>query len=45
MFEGTNLFNQNLTSWDVENVENCKDFATNSDLSEENIPNFVNCKL
>ena len=43
MFEWTKSFNQPLNNWNVSNVVDCGDFATDSSLSEENMPKFTNC--
>jgi surface protein len=43
MFYKAENFNQNISNWDVSNVVDCGDFATDSSLSEENMPKFTNC--
>ena len=36
-------FNQDISSWSVDNVTNCEGFRTSAPLTEENTPNFTNC--
>jgi len=43
MFTGTTLFNQDLSSWDVEVVTNCVTFSDNTPSWTLPRPNFTNC--
>jgi len=43
MFSGTTNFNQNLSSWNVDNVISCSGFSTDSTQWTEPKPNFSNC--
>jgi len=43
MFSGTTNFNQNLSSWNVDNVISCSDFSIDSPQWSEPKPNFSNC--
>jgi len=40
MFEGTTSFNQNISSWNVDNVTEFQYFNRNSALTTGNSPNF-----
>jgi len=39
-FQNAYAFNQDISGWDVSSVTNDTDFATDSALSTENIPDF-----
>jgi len=39
----TTPFNQDISSWSVDNVTNCTSFSDNCPLTEANTPNFTNC--
>ena len=43
MFENATSFNQDISSWNVDNVTVCTSFSTDAPLTEENTPNFTNC--
>jgi len=36
-------FNQDISSWSVDNVTNCYQFREGALLTEANTPNFTNC--
>jgi len=43
MFYGAEAFNQDISSWDVDNVTNCALFSTGATAWTEPKPNFTNC--
>jgi len=43
IFYGAASFNQDLTSWEVEQVINCSDFENNASWPEDMEPNFTSC--
>ncbi len=45
MFSSACAFNQDLSSWDVENVTDCSDWCECEEggLDTWNLPNFTNC--
>jgi hypothetical protein len=43
MFADAIVFNQDLSSWSVDNVTNCDGFSLYAPLTEANTPNFTNC--
>jgi len=43
MFASAYTFNQDISSWSVNNVTACVAFSVNSPLTEANTPNFTNC--
>jgi surface protein len=43
MFSGADAFNQNLSSWSVDNVTYCTSFNYNTPQWTLTKPNFTNC--
>jgi hypothetical protein len=43
MFRDAVSFNQDISSWSVDNVTGCFGFSFNAPLTQENTPNFTNC--
>jgi len=43
MFLSADAFNQDISSWSVDNVTSCNNFSENAPLTEANTPNFTNC--
>jgi len=43
MFKSNTIFNQDLSNWDVINVESCSDFSNNTPQWTLPKPNFTNC--
>ena len=40
---GNTSFNQDISSWSVDNVTYCGSFSDGAPLTEANTPNFTNC--
>jgi len=43
MFYGATSFNQDLSSWSVDDVTQCEGFSTNATSWTQPQPNFTNC--
>jgi surface protein len=43
MFYYAISFNQDISSWSVDNVTDCASFSSNAPLISERTPNFTNC--
>ena len=43
MFREASNFNQDISSWSVDNVTNYYQFGDGAPLTEANTPNFTNC--
>jgi len=45
MFYSAISFNQDLSSWGVDGVTECRSFSDGAPLTDANTPNFTNCTL
>lgn len=43
MFRDATSFNQDISTWSVNNVTDCTDFSDAAPLTGANTPNFTNC--
>ena len=39
----TSAFNQDLSTWSVDDVTSCGNFSEDAPLTDANTPNFTNC--